>query len=379
MLALASLLSLDAQSQTPAPTVSLSFGVDTSITEVRDIVRLTKAYLAKPDSSARTRGLWSTKSAFDATFGDLAAGIYQGFPATILGVSGTGPGDSLFVVKVLHAAADSSRKKISAIALQRLYAVRANGSPYAWEFSSSVPRTTRDWARRTYGPITFIYEPGQPQSPEKARRAVHFVDSVAKLFDITAPKHLDAYVTASTDDAWRILGIDFFPDGSGPGTGVGGRFIGHGILLLGDPVVAEGFLHEFVHAVLDGRVNGGTAIFTEGVAEWLGGHHQYSASESFSMLRDYERSHPNATLSQVLNGDAPGGEAATTALYASSGLIIQSIYRRFGIAGLRRFANVKGSPDDVIAVLRDYVSNWNGDAVDSWWRRETESVVGHSR
>lgn len=364
-----------AKTQTPAPKVSLSFGVDTSVVEVRDIVRLTRAYLAQPDSSAPTRGLWSSKSSIDATFGDPALSIYQGFPATILGISGTGPGDSVFVVKVLHASADSSRKKISALALQRLYAVRSPGSPYGWQFSSPIPRATRNWQRRTQGRITFIYQPGEKQRPDRARRAARFVDSVSRLFGIPSPQGLTAYVTASTDDAWRILGIDFFPDGSGPGTGLGGRFIGHGTLLLGDPAVGEAFMHEFAHAVLDGRLTGSTAIFTEGIAEWLGGHHQYSARETFRMLRDYQRAHPNVTLSEVLNGDAPGGEDATTALYASSGLIIDSIYRRFGLTGLRRFATVKGTPEEVIRLLPDFVANWTQQGADTWWRNETAFAV----
>src|SRR5205809_3014093 len=34
--------------QTPPPTVSVSFGIDTTTTDVGDIVRLVRAYLAKP-------------------------------------------------------------------------------------------------------------------------------------------------------------------------------------------------------------------------------------------------------------------------------------------------------------------------------------------
>jgi hypothetical protein len=367
--------------QTPASSVSLSFGVDTTITEVRDIVRLTRAYLAQPDSSARTRGLWSSASPFDVRVGDLAKGAaYQGFPATIVGVSGTGPGDSVFVVKVLHATADSSRKRIGALALQRIYAVRAIGSQFGWQLSSPAPRMTKDWQRLTVGPITFIYQPGQRPSRSKARLAARFVDSVAKFLEVPAPRHLDAYVTASTDDAWRILGIDFFPDGSGPGTGVGGRYGGNGILLLGDPAVGEAFLHEFVHAIVEpSTLKGHTGVFTEGLAEWLGGHHQYSAQAMYGVLRSYQLTHPAVTLAEVLNGNAPGGEDATSALYASSGLIIDSIYRRFGIVGLRRFVTVRGSPEDVIAVLPEYVSNWSARGADSWWRNETSIVVNRTQ
>lgn len=176
-----------AVSQTPAPSVSIGFGIDTSIVEVRDIVRLTRAYLGRPDSSARSLGLWSSRSAFDVRYGDLAREAYQGFPATIIGVSGRGTGDSVFVVKILHATASSTGNDIRPLAIQRLYATRASGSPYGWQFSSPLPRLTMNWARLDAGRMTFWYAPGQRQSRVKAQRASQFVDSVAHLFGV-APR-----------------------------------------------------------------------------------------------------------------------------------------------------------------------------------------------
>jgi hypothetical protein len=55
--------------QEPSPSVTPGFGVDTTIADVRNVFSLVRAYLAKPDSSARTRGLWSTATEFDRTTG----------------------------------------------------------------------------------------------------------------------------------------------------------------------------------------------------------------------------------------------------------------------------------------------------------------------
>ena len=60
-----------AQAQVAPAAVSVSFGIDTTIVDVGNIVRLVRAYLAKPDSSARSRGLWSTATDFDRRVGDL--------------------------------------------------------------------------------------------------------------------------------------------------------------------------------------------------------------------------------------------------------------------------------------------------------------------
>jgi len=363
-----------AETQTPAAGVSLSFGVDTSIVEVREIVRLTRAYLANPDSSSRSRGLWSTASAFDARHGDLATEAYQGFPATILGVTGTGPGDSVFVVRVIHATADSSRKQTGVLALQRLHAVRAPGSPYGWQLSSPLPRLTRGWSRRDDGRLTFWYAPGLTQSPEKARRASGFVDSVAKLFNVPPPERLDAYMTGTIAEGLSLLGLDFFPENSGPGTGFGGRGGGAGILLLGDPRVGEAYLHELVHAVLSPTVESRNSIFGEGVAVWLGGSGERSLRQMYSVLRDYQRAYPGVSVSGILDGDVPGGYDAVAALYATRGLIVESIYRRAGIDGLRRFALISGPASEVIKSLPEFIDTIGGD-VDSWWRTETEAAL----
>lgn len=311
----------------------------------------------------------------DPRFADLATKAYQGFPATILGVTGIGSGDSVFVVKVIHATADTSRTRISPLALQRFYAVRAPAAPYHWVLASPLPRLTAGWAHRNFGRITFWYEPGQRQSPDKARRASVFVDSVAKLFSVTPPKHLDVYMTASTEDGEKLVGLDFFPDGSGPGTGLGGRTLpGPGILFLGDPRVGEGYLHEFVHAALGTMVPGGNAIFGEGVAVWLGGSHEKSPQTMYRLLHAYQLTHDSVSMAQVLNNMAPGGEDATTALYATSGLIIEAVYRHSGISGLRRFGQLRGEPNDIIKALPQYI-NETGDDVDQWWKSETAAAL----
>ena len=79
-----------APAQEAPPTVSVSFGIDTTMTDVGNVVRLVRAYLAKPDSSARSRGLWSMVTDFDRRVGDLTLSAYQGFPATIVGVASDG-------------------------------------------------------------------------------------------------------------------------------------------------------------------------------------------------------------------------------------------------------------------------------------------------
>src|SRR5207253_2396190 len=62
-------IAFQAHAQEAPPKVSVSFGIDTTLTDVGKVVGLVRAYLAKPDSSARSRGLWSTATDFDRRVG----------------------------------------------------------------------------------------------------------------------------------------------------------------------------------------------------------------------------------------------------------------------------------------------------------------------
>jgi hypothetical protein len=361
--------------QSPAPSVGLSFGVDTTLPVVRDITRLVRAYLARPDSSAHTRGLWRVRTRAEARLGDPAQQAYQGFPATIVGVSGVGQDESLYVVKVLHASADSGGTLVRPLALQRFDVVRAPSAPFGWQLASPLPRLTRAWAHATYGRVTFWYAPGIRPDPPRARRAATFVDSLARLFAVAAPAHLDAYLTATTEDGERALGIDFFPEGSGPGTGLGGRSLpAASVLLLGDPGVGEAYLHEFVHAVLQPTLGPANYLSSEGIAVWLGGSRGKSPRTLYEELVAYQASYPTLTLDQVIRSDAPGGARATGALYATVGLIVEAIYRRGGIASVRQFATLEEESSALLARLAEFVGPVGTD-ISAWWRAEAAAAA----
>jgi hypothetical protein len=268
--------------------------VDTTITDVGNIVRLVRAYLAKPDSSARERGLWSVAGDFDRRLGDVAAGdTYQGFRATVIGVVPVAPGDSVYVVKVLHAAADSGGQRISPLALQRLYAVREPGAAFSFRLSAALPRLTKDWVRRSKGHMTFWYAPGQRPNMSKINRATRLVDSVAKLLEVPAPKHLDVYITATIEEAKRAIGLDFDVEASGPGVGRGGFTLPSGILLVGDPDIGEAYYHEFVHAIIGPTLRPANGLLGEGVPTWLGGSRGRSPREMYAFLMHEQEADPS--------------------------------------------------------------------------------------
>jgi hypothetical protein len=370
-------LPTQAHAQVAPPTVSVSFGIDTTITDVGDIVRLLRAYLANPDSSARSRGLWSTTTDFDRRIGDLTTEAYQGFPATIASIASDGPGDSVYVVRVLHASADSTRQRISPLALQRLYAVRESGAPFNFRLSGALPRLTREWEQRTNGRVTFWYAPGQKPNPVKISHASSFVDSVAALFQVPPPRHLDMYLGRSLEEVQRARGLDFFPAASAD-RGRGGGAISTGIVLVGNPALGEAYLHELAHAILGPTFPTRNGLFNEGVATWLGGSRGRTPREVYARLRQIQAARPALTLRQVLTRDVPdaAAEEMTDAFYATGAVVVDAVYRRSGINGLRALAQLNNDPDVLLAALPAQLGLNGSDqaALNNWWRTQAARI-----
>jgi hypothetical protein len=365
--------------QTPAPSVSAGFGVDTTIADVHNVFSLVRAYLAKPDSTARARGIWSTATQFDRTVGDVTAWLVnEGFPATVIGVVPAIPGDSIYVVRILYANADSAGH-VAPLAMLRLYAIREAGAPYAFRLSGAFPRMRSDWEQRSKGPLTFWYVPGQRPNPGRITAAVRFVDSVATLFTVPVPRHLDVIVAQSMDDAYRGIGVDFYPESSGPGQRTGGLNLGS-IILSGNPAIGEAYFHELVHSVLGPSLPVGSKLLGEGVATWLGGSRGRTAREMYALLRDYQRADSSLALSRLIRTNFKDADAdrSTNLLYATGALIADSIYRKGGISALRNIYQSKGDADALIGAISAALgfSPRDDRSLDSWWRTEAQRATG---
>ena len=201
------------------------------------------------------------------------------------------------------------------------------------------------------------------------------MDSVARLFGVQAPEHIDFYVTASPDDYLRAIGLDFFLQPSGWGTATAGQS-GPDMVLSGDPNLREGYHHELVHVVL-ARSCCASAVAGEGIATWLAGSKGRSPGELYALLARYQRAHPRVTLRQLTDGDVggPWGQPETDALYASDALVVDAIYRQGGIPAVRAFSQVGRDTDALLAAIRERVPGAASD-IEAWWRRGPQERTG---
>jgi hypothetical protein len=91
-------------------------------------------------------------------------------------------------------------------------------------------------------------------------------------------------------------------------------------------------------------------------------------------LRQIQAARPALTFAQVLNNDIPDAEAEemTDAFYATGALVVDTVYRRAGIDGLRALAMLSNDPKVLLAALPAQLGLAGSDpgALDHWWRTQ---------
>ena len=139
---------------------------------------------------------------------------------------------------------DSATSPMQASVLRMtVFAVRDKGH---WVFANALPRLTRSWRREAVRGLNYVVEPGYPFDRTRAERAAAFVDSLATAFGVPRLTSFTYYLTTSSDEIYRIMGLE-----TGIKWGPGGvsQPTNHQ-LFSGNPAVGEDYRHELAHMVL---------------------------------------------------------------------------------------------------------------------------------
>jgi hypothetical protein len=209
-----------------------------------------------------------------------------------------------------------------------IYAVRDGAR---WVFSGALSRTTATWRRETVGPITYIVQPGHGFDLARARRAVTWSDSVAGVFGVPPLPPLQYFLTLSTDDVYRIMGLE-----SDVKYGPGGGNAKPGMIFSGTPSVGEAYQHELMHVLMAPLTTGRTTYLTsEGVATWLGGTQGLDFSTAVARLARYLDEHPTVTLDSIIDRELKS--FTTTEIYPTGALLAAMAYEAGGIGAVKEF------------------------------------------
>jgi hypothetical protein len=98
----------------------------------------------------------------------------------------------------------------------------------------------------------------------------------------------------------------------------------------------------------------------------------------YARLRQIQAERPALTLGQVLNRDIPdaAAEEMSDAFYATGAVVVDAVYRRAGIAGLRALAQLSDDPNVLLSALPAQLGLAGSDqsALNRWWRTQTARI-----
>jgi len=261
-----------ARAQVRIPSVTVNPSLDTSSAVTGAIVRTLQRYWQLPIPGYTPTTLWradeqGARGTYDWTAGYL---YFQGASATILQVTPVDAAEEAFVVKTLFTINNPSGTS-QQLGLQRLYASRSDSG---WVLGGALPHLTREWRERRVGHIAYHFSSSSRFDAHAAAGAARFVDSLGAFLGIRPSPTIDYYMTSSTDEMYRIVGLDWYNQPSGPGTGHGGRAANADrAVFVGEPMGGEAYLHELAHVVMWPLAppNGRQGLIEEGAATWFGG------------------------------------------------------------------------------------------------------------
>jgi len=225
-----------------------------------------------------------------------------------------------------------------------------------WVFANALPRLTSTWRRRTIGPITYVMEPAYPFDARRAEGAARFTDSLASAFGVPRMPPLTYYLTSSSDEVYRIMGLET-DKVWGPVGGVA-QPRNH-MLFSGNPAVGEDYRHELAHMVLLPLMGNTLYFVSEGVPTWVGGTTGMDFRRAAREFSTYLAEHLNVTLDSVVDGRLPAKQ-----LYPGAAVFVSMVYDQGGTEAVKRLYN---SGDDFRGAMeRLFAKPWAAIVAD--WR-----------
>jgi hypothetical protein len=191
-----------------------------------------------------------------------------------------------------------------------------------------------NWKKYNYDKIKYIIEPSLNPNELEMEKAKNFLDSMIYIFSAKIDS-VNFVVCKSPESLGYLLGFNFFYAGYTTGK----TFYDAKMIISGKGIFY--YPHELVHLVVDNKIKTGHFL-SEGIATFFGG----SLNQSYSNLLKVFKSkyYPfNKNLFKTIN-EKPN----STDAYVSSALIVNVIYKKFGIKGLLRLKDFKDNADSCL-------------------------------
>jgi hypothetical protein len=334
--------------------LEVSSTVDTSNSDISQVIRLWGNYLNSNPDSAYVNPYWSESEQRRYKPFDFVAhtwwspGLYEQWlghcKVSILSVSRVG--ESYVVRTLFYSLPRRDSGKVNVISIFQTGARRENGS---FKLCNVLPINTRSWQKERVGSITFVFPPDHRFNRALAIRMNRFINSLAADWRISVVP-VEYYFADDVDRVYKAVGHDYYPaegNNKGPGgyTAVKNRFI-----LAGGS--GEWYPHEFVHIYINPLFPNANTYFLEGYATLLGGSRGHDLSWHLRQNYDFLKSHPEVDA-LTFNGIDPHIAAQHLPQYFIGGLLCKMALDKGGIPMLRKLMSYGKEDEDLYRAIQD--------------------------
>lgn len=198
------------------------------------------------------------------------------------------------------------------------------------------------------GNINYYVHPFHKFDSQKALKMNAFCEEMGTMFDVK-PFEIDYFVSNTSREITEIWGYEYMDRMYRPEQTGGVALISQNLVLAGNN--SEYYPHEVVHLFAYNAANNLPYFWiNEGIATFFAGSSERSFEWHFNELKEFHKTNPNfdyVNSDTLVDFDLPNGKHKTDLRYILGAIIIQEIYKKEGVNGIKEALKIGNSKSDM--------------------------------
>lgn len=317
--------------------VTYNFEVDSSQTEILEVMKLFENYLSSNPEKKLKNPYWNSleqesHTNFDFLESEFQPSLYMGFPVQVLSIKSD---QNTYDIKAQFAYCKEDGSPY-VLAVVNYKAKKENGKfrLYNW-----LTEQKQAWNCTTVGLVDFYFPAYHEFNYEKAIQLNEFILEICKNLGVS-PKAFEYYLADDFDEIQELKGIDYY-------LGMGGENTPRG-KASDDKVYCGGlgeyYPHEVFHVQVDEHFPEKHFWVSEGLATFLGGSRGESLEWHIQRANNYLKAHPEINLNELL--ELRNMDDKTAYHYVLGGLLAKRIFEKGGWRMIREFMSGGKTDED---------------------------------
>lgn len=344
---LLSLLFICIESSVLSQNVSLSYAVDTTNTETKQVFSLFENYIKSRPDSIYDNPYWNkqeklSNKQFDFLEKEFSPSLYmKWFNIHILSVKFNA---EYCEIKVMFYKLKED-KTPNVLAIANYIVKKENGK---FKLFNALPINRKKWLHQKVGIIDFYFPTYHKFNRNKAKQLNSFVNELCENLDIK-PIPFEYYLADDYSEIQFLRGLDYYI-GMGGIIKPSGRSYFDKVFCSG---MGEAYLHEPVHIVVEPNFPNKHWWITEGIATYFGGSRGKPLSWHIFRTNEYLQKHPEIDLNNLLKLQTI--DEFTDYHYVLGGLIFKRVLEKGGWKMTKEFMNSGKTEEDYYSAIEKFL------------------------